>query len=376
MADLPQALGASNTPGSRPGPSLVQPAVQDARHYAYEAVYRAQLAAMDLRPALMYRVHEGDGTPVSQALIFLARQFSLMGPDGWNLASTDAQRRDLIQNSILLHRTKGTPAGVEQALARVGFPSARVHERVREVEAGPAARFDGARRFDGEINYDARTVTPSRAWATFRVTLDLVDYESARLSLDDLRAVIESYKRAVCHLTDISFRADAPVEQVAVADFAASDLVAPLADVWWQGLRYNGAARAVGGRIARYDGAQTYDGLGTFDGLAVPQGAPVFRYEAGPYPETLETRAALTFADRHSLAAHYDGALRFEGTSRFDGAAPAFRDGGVALIVLRAGGLAVSGGPVPPGGAEILLTGGVLPLPPSSSGPAYSGSQI
>jgi hypothetical protein len=348
MADTPQAPLApgaspgafdapstSGTPGSRPGPSLVQPAVQDARHYAYEVVYREQLAAMDLRPALMYRVHEGDGTPVPQALIFLARQFSLMGPDGWNLAQTDAQRRDLIQNAILLHRTKGTPGGVEDALVRSGFPSARVQERVREVEAGPAARFDGQFAFDGEINYDARTVAASRAWATFRVTLDLVDYDRARLSLADLRAVIESYKRAVCHLTDISFRADAPVEQVAVADFTAVDLAAPLGDYWWAGLRYDGTARAVGGAVVRYDGARAFNGSATFDGLAVLEGSPIYRYGAGPYPEALATDAELTLADRHALPARYDGAGRYDGTARFDGRLPAFRDSGVALIVLR-----------------------------------------
>ncbi len=325
----------TDLPGQRPGPSLVQPAVRDARHYAYEAVYRDQINGIDLRPALLYRVHEGDGTPVAPALIHLARQFSLMGPDGWNLASTDAQRRDLIQHAILLHRTKGTPGGLEEALARAGFPSARVHERVREVEPGPAARFDGVQRFDGTTHYDARQIAFSRSWATFRVSLDVADYDRARLSLADLRAVIESYKRAVCHLTDISFRVDAPVEQIMVSDHAAADMGFALADVWWQGLRYDGTARAVGGAVLRYDGAWAFDGSATFDGVAVLEGAPVFRYEAGPYPETLATEAMLTFADRHSLAAGYDGALRFDGTSRFDGVAPAFRDSGVALIVLR-----------------------------------------
>lgn len=337
----------TDLPGQRPGPSLVQPAVRDERHYAYEVVYRDQINGIDLRPALLYRVHECDGTPVAPALIHLARQFSLMGPDGWNLAQTDAQRRDLIQHAILLHRTKGTPGGLEEALARAGFPSARVHERVRDYEAGPAARFDGARRFDGEINYDARTVSVGRSWATFRVSLDVADYDRARLSLADLRAAIESYKRAVCWLTDISFRVDAPVEQIMVSDHAAAALDFALADVWWQGLRYDGTARAVGGSVIRYDGARTFDGLGTFDGLAVPEGTPIYRYQAGPYPEAVSAEAALAFTDRHVIPAKFDGALRFDGSGQFDGSAAGFRDRGVDLIVIQGGRMLLTAGPYP-----------------------------
>lgn len=347
-----------------------QPSIDDARYRAYQRLL-GRLDAIDLAPLLIYRI----ASVGSDVLPTLAWQFSLTGADGWNVAETDAQRRDLIQNSILLHRTKGTADGIEQALARVGYPSARVHERVRETEPGPAARYDGARRFDGEINYDARTVSVGRSWATFRVSLDVADYDRARLSLADLRGVIESYKRAVCHLTDISFRVDAPVEQVAVSDHATADLVAPLADVWWQGLRYDGTARAVGGAVPRYDGARAFDGLGTFDGLAVPEGAPIYRYQAGPYPEAVTAEAGLGFFDRHVIPARFDGALRFDGTGHFDGSATGFRDKGVDLLIFRNGVLAFSGGPYPAVAApDAALTAGAWGAVTASQ--SYTGGEF
>lgn len=277
----------------------------------------------------------------------------------WRVDWPIETQRAVTRAALPMRMRSGTGGTVETALALIGFPSARVHERVRETEPGPAARYDGVQRFDGTTHYDARQIAFSRSWATFRVSLDVADYDRARLSLADLRAVIESYKRAVCWLTDISFRVDAPVEQVAVSDHAAADMGFGVADVWWQGLRYDGTARAVGGSVARYDGARTFDGLGTFDGLAVPEGAPIYRYQAGPYPEAVTAEAALIFFDRHVIPARFDGALRFDGTGHFDGSAAGFRDKGVDLIVMRNGLLAFTGGPYPSVAApDAALTAG------------------
>jgi hypothetical protein len=322
MTDFPSLLTLSQAP-----------ALRDGRFEALEVAVARWLDQIDL--SALVPSYITDTLPPRAALLPMAQQRHVMGWEGWALAETEAQQRALNREAFARHRYTGTPGGVEEALVRIGYPSARVHERVRETEAGPAACFDGTYRFDGEIDYDSRTVPASRAWATFRVSFDLADYSRAKLTLADMRNLIQTTKRAVCHLTDISFRADAPVEQVAVADFAAVDLAAPLGDYWWAGLRYDGTARAVGGAVVRYDGARAFDGSATFDGLAVLEGAPIYRFGAGPYPEALATDADLTLADCHALPARYDGAGRFDGTARFDGRLPAFRDSGVALIVLR-----------------------------------------
>jgi hypothetical protein len=189
-------------------------------------------------------------------------------------------------------------------------------------------------------------VPRDRSWATFRVTLDAVDYDRARLSLDDIRAVIESYKRAVCWLTDISFRVDVPVEIVTVTDSAALAVGFGPVDRWWDGPRHDGTLRRSGARRRRHDGQTGRGGSAVRDGRAVSSGATAHR-AAGPYPETLSLALDLGFVDRHTIPSRRDGSLRRDGQAFRDGTAPGMRDGGVGLIVLRDGRNAVDGGPYP-----------------------------
>jgi hypothetical protein len=346
---------------------LIQPSIADQRYLAYQRLLARQ-DEIDLTPLLIYRL----ASVGSDVLPSLAWQLHLQGADGWNLATTDAQRRDLIQNSILLHRTKGTPGGVEQALARVGFPSARVQERVREVEAGPAARHNGQFRRNGYLRRDARQVPRDRSWATFRVTLDAVDYDRARLSLDDIRAVIESYKRAVCWLTDISFRIDVPVEIVTVTDSAAFAIAFGPVDRWWDGPRHDGTLRRSGARRRRHDGQTGRGGSAVRDGRAVSSG-PTQHRAAGPYPETLSLALDLSFVDRHTIPSLRDGSLRRDGQVFREGTAPGMRDGGVGLIVLRDGRNALDGGPYPSLTASITSVSAGRWGAPSPSSAALDG---
>ena len=52
----------------------------------------------------------------------LAWQFNVNSEaKGWLLTSTDAEKRELVKNSIRLHRTKGTKYAIEEVLRIVGF---------------------------------------------------------------------------------------------------------------------------------------------------------------------------------------------------------------------------------------------------------------
>lgn len=52
----------------------------------------------------------------------LAWQFNVNSESkGWLLTSTDAEKRELVKNSIRLHRTKGTKFAIEEVLRIVGF---------------------------------------------------------------------------------------------------------------------------------------------------------------------------------------------------------------------------------------------------------------
>lgn len=72
----------------------------------------ARMEELDLVPLLVCLIDEVD----SSVLPFLAEQFHVLGYEGWNLAVTEKQKRELIKSSILLHRKKGTKYAIETVL--------------------------------------------------------------------------------------------------------------------------------------------------------------------------------------------------------------------------------------------------------------------
>lgn len=50
------------------------------------------------------------------ALPHLAEQFHITGLEGWSFSVTETDRRELIKNSIAMHRYKGTPYAVKRVL--------------------------------------------------------------------------------------------------------------------------------------------------------------------------------------------------------------------------------------------------------------------
>ena len=92
--------------------NLLQPPLQgDAR---MEALARL-IARLSALPADVPLVNLFDLVDAS-ALASLGEQFHVMGVEGWNLASTEAARRALLKKAIELHRHKGTPWAVTEAL--------------------------------------------------------------------------------------------------------------------------------------------------------------------------------------------------------------------------------------------------------------------
>lgn len=92
----------------------------------------------------------------SDVLPFLAWSRSI---DVYDPAASEATRRKVIANAPGIHRIKGTPASVEQALAAMGI-TATVMERI------------GARKYDGNQIHDGRVLYgPKDGWAMYRVIL-------------------------------------------------------------------------------------------------------------------------------------------------------------------------------------------------------------
>ena len=118
---------------------------------------------VDLSPAMVYLVD----TVNANALPFLAAQFDVEGFKGWNLATTDTQKRDLIKSAIELKRKRGTPFAIKRALASIGFTNVEIQEGI-QVGLGPF-------NYDGEYNYDGTIMHGGFSWASFRVIISVQD---------------------------------------------------------------------------------------------------------------------------------------------------------------------------------------------------------
>jgi phage tail P2-like protein len=76
-----------------------------------------RLGSLDLTPLLIYII---DNVHAS-ALPHLAEQFHIAGLEGWSFAQTNKEKRALIKRAIELHRYKGTPWAVENALNSISI---------------------------------------------------------------------------------------------------------------------------------------------------------------------------------------------------------------------------------------------------------------
>ena len=73
-----------------------------------------RLGALDLTPLLVYIIDHVD----SSALPHLAWQFHI---EGWELAQTIQEKRNLIKSAIELHRYKGTPYAIKRVFQALGL---------------------------------------------------------------------------------------------------------------------------------------------------------------------------------------------------------------------------------------------------------------
>jgi P2-related tail formation protein len=156
------------------------PSINDTRTQALlELIER--IAAIDLTTLLVYRID----SVVADALPFLAWQFDILSPlwqliapvslgvdaltnidllidvdnliETGGLASaqmlTEAAQRELVENAIPLHRFRGTPWAIKQALASLGW---------RQVTL-----------LEGQTSWGSDAYPSNQGWALFRVMIDL-----------------------------------------------------------------------------------------------------------------------------------------------------------------------------------------------------------
>ncbi|MGD1952077.1 MAG: phage tail protein [Leptolyngbyaceae cyanobacterium] len=193
--------------------NILQPSIKDERNEAYEAVLR-RLQALDLNLLNIYDIANVDVS----ALYNLADQFNVLGLRGWLLADAEAERRDLIQESIRLHQTAGTPFAIKRVMALVGYPNATILEN-------PGTFYDGAWVYDGTRTYSGAQL------GEFVVTLDPEQSAVSSELIMLIVALINEWKNARSKLLDLR-----------IGDISLLSNLLQYDNLWV------------------YDGAQTYDG--------------------------------------------------------------------------------------------------------------------
>lgn len=165
-----------------------------------------RLAGLDLSRLLVYLVDlvEPDALP------FLGEQFHIMGWEGWDFAGDDAARRALIKSAIELHRYKGTPWAIKQALAKIGI------DRLTLVEHPEGAHWA---EFDVEITVVDRPLTED-IYPQISVLVDT--YKPVRSHLR--RLIVSVASRGTFNVACVAFGGDI----VTVQPYQITDITAPL----------------------------------------------------------------------------------------------------------------------------------------------------
>lgn len=155
--------------------------------------FLAILNAQDIGNAL---IQYPDFCP-SSALPLLAQQYDVLGYKGYELATTDSQKRQLIKNAIALHRTKGTPFAIKNAILNLGFDSVIIRE-------GAGIFYDGSYNFDGSKNY------AGGYWYDFSVQVFYTGTAPDSPTIVLINKLIEVYKNTRSILFSLTFTLTTP----------------------------------------------------------------------------------------------------------------------------------------------------------------------
>lgn len=163
---------------------------------AFDEVLAERLTALPTGSIITLLVDLADPA----VLPYLASQFHMLGLDGYGLATTDQERRDLILDAIPLHQTKGTPASIRNALEKFGYPNAEFAEGI-----GTPITYNGTYTYSGVIQYNAG----GAHWALFDVLFNLQSFQTLpAFDADFIRQIVEEYKPARCILRNITVYLD------------------------------------------------------------------------------------------------------------------------------------------------------------------------
>lgn len=167
--------------------SSLLPQQYETREHALEHAGGARLSAIQSQVSTLW---DADTCPAHH----LAHLAAALSVDFWDDGWPTARKREMIKQSPELHRLKGTPAGLVEALSILGYPNSYLTEHV-------AWQHDGAHQRDGRINYGG-----ALKWYEFDVHLQSGRTVGAE-ALAVLRRYIESFKAAHARLRRVYYGA-------------------------------------------------------------------------------------------------------------------------------------------------------------------------
>lgn len=158
---------------------------------AFEQMAEQAFASIDKTVVLAYLI---DTVP-ADALPYLAEQLDVLGYKGWLFAETEAEKRDLLKKAITLHRKKGTPFAVKEALRAVNPQYGEI-----QIIKAPGVNYDGEENYDGNIDY------AGGFWANFIVRIHVPDtYVVTGDDRELAERIIEEYKNERSQLILLEF---------------------------------------------------------------------------------------------------------------------------------------------------------------------------
>ena len=192
-----------------------------------------RLGTIDITPVIIYLIDEVEST----ALPHLAEQFHVGGLEGWNLCETDEEKRTLIKKAIDLHRYKGTPWAIKEALKAVGYQDAEIQEGIAGVYYDGTLSYDGYEVYRGDVN----------TWAIFRVLLDIGENKSlTQVQVSRIIDLVKEFKNVRSHLRDVCFKYN---QEDTVEEPSGDTAEVDITEHFYYDGQYS------------YAGAETYDGI-------------------------------------------------------------------------------------------------------------------
>lgn len=115
----------------------------------------------------------------------------LTGVNGWNLAVTDHQKRELIKGAVELHAYKGTAWSIREIIRRLGYGEIILDTHLNSIN------YDGKAIHNGHYFYGDKY-----RWSLYRVTLNVtITNEEARF----IREVLRYFAPAHCSLLSLDY---------------------------------------------------------------------------------------------------------------------------------------------------------------------------